>query len=862
MLLYRALLHLYPKSFRAEYGDEILGVIDERRRAAPGIAARITLFVETLSDTGATAARVHADILGQDVRYAVRALRRSPSFAATAILLTAIGIGATTAAVAVADHVLLRPLPYPDADRLVRFWQRDRQAGGRDVLSPGNYRDLAAAARSFESVAAYTPRSANLVGEGAPLRLDGYLATGDLFRVVGRRPALGRGFTPGDDAESAPPVVVLSHGTWRTHFGEDPAIVGRTISLNGTMHAIVGVMPADFMFPDRRAEFWAPLRLEPGAFEDRSDTFLWTVARLGEDRTIAQAESELNAVASELERQFPRENARLGVSVAGLRGTLAGADRLTVIVVAVAALGLLLIACINLAGLLLSRGLSRQRELAVRAAIGAGRERLLRQMLTESSLLAAAGGVLGVLLAIASTPLLARLVPTTLPMAESPSMDWRFVGLAVAATLLTVVAFGVLPARRAAAGSTPDALRETTRTGPGRRTETLRGGLVVAQVAVSVVLVVSVGLLGRALWQVHTRDPGFDPRNVLTLRTALPWPKYGPTAERVAFYDRVLERIRALPGVDSAGYITGLPMIVSTLIWEVQAEGGAALSPRENTVGLRFVTPGYFDAMGIPIRDGRDISPADTRESPFVAVVSESFAERHWPGQRAVGRRFNVAFFDRIVVGIAGDVRVRGLEREAEPQVYMAAPQVPDFGLLASPPKDLAIRTRVPAATLLPAVRRILHDVDPEQPISNVRMLDDVLADQLAPRATQLRVLSGFAAVAMLVASIGLYGLLAFGVSRRVREIGLRMALGATPAAIVGLIVRRGVLLTALGAALGTAGAYAASRWLQALLAGVSPLDPVTYAASLALVIVLALGATIPPALRAARVSPLEATRE
>jgi putative ABC transport system permease protein len=862
MRLYRALLHLYPRSFRAEYGEPMLAVLADRRAAAPGPGSRAALALETTFDTIGNASRVHADMLAQDLRYSLRTLRRSPAFTLTAVLLTAVGIGATTAAVAVADHVLLRPLPYAEPDRLVRFWQEDKQAGSVSVLSPANYLDLAAGTASLESSAAYWPQYANLVGSGAPVRLEGVLSTGDLFKVLGRHAAIGATFTPANEPES---VVVISHRAWATYFAADPGIVGRQITLNGTPHTVMGVMPQDFMFPDRQTEFWAPFRLDatlgPG-FDDRTNLFLSTVARLAAGRSLRQADAELDAIAADLERQFPRENARLTMQTVGLRGNLTPLNRTMIAAVAGAAICLLLIATTNLAGLLLSRGLSRQREMAVRAAIGAGRERLIRQMLTESFVVAAIGGVMGALLAIAGTPLLARLVPTTLPLAETPSVDWRFVGVAAAVAMLTAIAFGILPARRAASGSSPDALRESARTGSGRRTEALRSALVVVQVAVSVLLLVGVGLLAQALWRVQSRDPGFDTRGVLTMRTSLPWPKYASAGARVAFYDRVLGEIRTLPGVEHAGYVTGLPMLVPGGIWEVTAEGGAPLGPRENTVGLRFATPDYFEAMGIPLKEGRGIAASDTAAAPFVAVVSESFAARHWPGTSAIGRRFNVAFFDRTVVGVAGDVRVRGLERQSEPQVYLAPAQVPDGGLLSAPPKDLVVRASVPPATLLPAIRQIIARADPEQPISNVRMLDDVLTEQTAPRSTQLRVLGGFAAIAMLLASIGLYGLLAFAVSKRMREIGLRMALGATPIEMIRMIVMRGVILAGAGAAIGAAAAYGGGRSLEALLAGVSPHDPAVYAAAVAITLTLALIGTLLPAIRASRVSPLEATRD
>jgi predicted permease len=856
---YRALLHLYPKSFQAEYGQEWLLVLADRR-AGCGPLGRLGLAIATLFDTIGNAARAHTDVLQQDVRFAVRTLRRAPAFTLTAVLLTALGIGATTAAVGVADHVLLRPLPFAEPDRLVRVWQQEAGSGGTDVLSPGNYRDLVEASTSFAAVAAYTPRAANLIGAGAPMRLEGYLATGDLFEVLGVAPVVGRAFAEADAHESSPPVVVLAHRTWTTLFQADPDLIGRTLVLDGTARTVIGVMPRDFLFPDRATEYWAPLRFDADEYVDRSNTYLWTVARLKPARTLEQADAELEIVAQELARRFPRENERLGVLIEGLRGTLTEANRTMVAAVVAAAVCLLLIAGTNLAGLLLSRSLSRQREFAVRLAIGAGRERLVRQMLTESFLVALLGGACGVLLAIVSTPLLTRLVPTSLPIAEAPSADLRFVALAAVLSTITALVFGALPVRRSSRGSL-EALKQSSRTGSSRRTELTRAALVVTQVAVSVVLLVSAGLLGQALWRVQARDPGFVADNVLTLRTALPWPKYGPTPVRDTFYQRVLTDVRALPGVEHAGYITGLPMVVSTLIWDTTPEGGAPVDAGLNRVGLRMVTPGYFDALRIPMREGRDVALSDTRDAPFVAVVSESYAKRFWPGQSAIGRRFNVAFFDRTIVGVAADVRVRGLERTSEPQVYLPSPQVPDFWLTNSPPKDLVVRTTGAPLASLPAIRDIIHRADPEQPISHVRLLSDVVDEQTAPRQVQLRVLGAFAAAAVLLAAVGLYGLLAFVVSQRTREIGLRMALGATPASMVALVIKRGSLLAVTGAVVGVAVAYAAARWMESLLAGVRPHDFVVFGLAVGLTVAIAVAGTLLPAVRASRVSPLTATR-
>ena len=862
MWFYRALLRLYPKSFRTECADQILLTYADRRARTRGLFAHLALGIEAMSDTIRNAARVHWDILVQDLRYALRTLRRSPSFAITAVLLAAIGIGATTAAFAIADHVLLRPLPFHEPDRLLRFQGSDRERGGWNDLSPANFRDLVARSTSLASAAAYTGRSANLVGYGAPVRLEGQAATGELFEVLGVTAGIGRSFTREDQLDTAPDVIVLSHAAWRTYFGADAAITSRTLQLNGRPHAVIGVMPEGFMFPDRRTEFWSVLKLPPDSFEDRTDTYLFTVARLKDGATLQQADAELDTIATDLERQFPVENERLSVFTVDLRGFLSPATRTLVMGMAGAALCLLLIASTNLASLLLSRRVSRAREIAVRAAIGAGRERLVRQMLTESLVVAVLGGIVGVGLAVVSTPLLTRLVPTTLPLAEAPSPDIRVMTLAAALTLLTAVAFGVMPARRAAAGADASALRDSGRVGTSRRTEAFRSALVAAQVALSVVLLVSVGLLARALWQVSATDAGFRPAGVLTLRTALPWPQYAITARRDAFYQRVLGDIRALPGVDNAAYITGLPMTMPGGIWGVTPEAPTVTLEDDPGISSRFVTSGFFDTMSIPIREGRDISPADTATSTPAAVVSESFVRQMWPGASGIGRRFRVMGGDRTIVGVVGDIRVRGLERRSEPQMYFPSQQVADNSFINYPPKELVVRSSVPPASLLPAIREIVGRADPEQPISNVRLFDDILDEQTAPRATQARVLGGFAGIAVLLSAIGLYGLLGFSVSQRTREIGLRMALGATPAAMVGLVVKRGLALAAIGAAAGTAAAYAAGRWMESILAGVSPHDVSVFGAAVGVTALLAMAGTLIPALRASRVSPLDATRQ
>jgi predicted permease len=527
-----------------------------------------------------------------------------------------------------------------------------------------------------------------------------------------------------------------------------------------------------------------------------------------------------------------------------------------------AAICVLLIACANLANLLLARGLARQKELAVRAAMGAGRERLVRQLVTESLVLALAGGALGVLVAAAAVPLLARLVPASLPIAQSPSIDLRVLIFAGAISGLTGIGFGVLPAMRACRQSDLSALREGVRAGGGRK-ERLRSALVVAEVTASMVLLVSAGLLVRALWRIQATDPGFRTDGVLTLRTALPMPKYDETARRVAFYNRVLSGVRALPGVSSAAYISFLPMVMRGGIWPVDVDGKAPEVERSgaHTASLRYVTPGFFATMGIPIHRGRDAAESDSMDAPFAAVVSESFVRRYWPDQDPLGRHFKMAFHDRMVVGVVGDIRVRGLERTSEPQVYLPYRQVQDGWLTGYVPKDLVIRSASVAGTLLPAVRQIIRSADAEQPVSDVRTMADIVEDQTASRAAQIRVLGAFAAIAFLLAGVGIHGLLSFAVSRRTQEIGVRIALGARPGEIVKMIVRQGALLAGAGVLPGVVLAYAAGRAMEGLLAGVQPADAATFASAIGLCVLMTVFGSFVPALRAVRIDPIQAIR-
>jgi predicted permease len=857
--VYRALLRIYPASFRNEYGDEMCAVFERRRRDAAGAAQTAALWVGAVGDVASNALRAHGDLLRQDLAFTVRTLGRSPGFAVTAVAVAALGVGATTAAFSITDHVLVRPLPFARPDSLVRLWQ-DQGGYGHTELSPANYRDWKRMAGSFEEMGAFGGQAYNLAGAGEPERVDGQWLTFEVLRMLGVPPALGRVFGPEDGVPGAPGSLVLGHRLWQARFGGDPGVLGRQVLVDGAPHLVVGVMPRGFHFPSREAGFWVAKTFVEADFASRSDHYIYAIGRLKDGVSVEQARAEMRLVAAQLERAFPNDNARTGATVDGFRDGLTPQARLLPLALLGAAACILLIACTNLTSLLLARAMVRRKELAVRTALGAGRERLVRQLLTESLLLAAVGGVLGVLLAATAAPVLGRLVPQSLPIAESAPMDLRVLVFALGLTAANGIGFGVLPALRAG-GAGVGGLQEGPRAGVGGRRERGRAALVVAEVTASVVLLVCCGLLLRALWRVQDVDPGFRADGVLTLRTALPQPRYANTADRARFYAGVLDGVRALPGVSEAGYVSALPMVMRGGIWPAIVPGEAHEPGATPKAALRFVTPGFLAALGIPLRSGRDIRESDTREAPSVAVVSASFAARHWPGQDAIGRRFQFGLAERTVVGVVGDVRFRGLERASEPQVYLSHQQVADRSIIGYTPKDLAVQAAGDPLALLPSIRAIVRKVDPQQPVSGVRLLSEIVGEETAPRRTQVRVLSAFAAVAFFLAAIGLHGLLSFAVTSRRQEIGVRIALGAGSADILSMVLRQALRMAAWGLALGLVLAYTAGRGMEGLLAGVRPADAATFAAAAGLAALMTLAGSLLPAVRAVRVNPLEVIR-
>ena len=863
MRIYNLLLRVYPASFRNEYGEEMRAVFARRRRDAAGPLGAGVLGLQTIAEVLGNAALVHWDLLRQDLSYTARMLRRAPGFAVTAVLIVALGIGATTAAFSVTDFVLIRPLPFPNADRLVKVWERTGSYG-RLELSPANYRDWKQASTVFESLGSYHGLAANLLSSGEPMRVEGAAVSADLLSTLGVQPLIGRPFADSDDRGGAAGTTLLSYRLWQTQFGGDAGVIGQNVVLDDEPYTVIGVMPREFRFPSSNALLWTPLRFTEENYVDRGDNWLSAVGRVRAGATLQQVRAEMDVVAARSRQQYPSENANVGAAVYRLSDEVSEQSKLLLEALCGAAACVLLIACANLANLLLARALGRRRELAVRTAMGAGRERMVRQLMTESLLLAGIGGALGVMVALSAVPLLNRLVPATLPIASTPSVDVRVLLFAMVLTALTGIAFGLAPVLRVGGEADLGGLREGSRSGGGQK-EGVRSALVVVEIVASVVLLVSAGLLVRALLTVQARNPGFRSEGVLTLQTPLPIPKFGRVSTRDAFYTRVVSDVRALPGVTNAAFVSSLPLgTMRGGIWGVSLDGQPAKREDNQTAFLRYVTPGYFATLGIPIRSGRDVSDADGQDRQFVAVVSESFVKRYWPKEdppSILGRHFTFAFGERVVAGVVGDVRLRGLERESEPQVYLPFKQVADNAIIGYIPRAFVVRTTPPPETLAPPVRAIIRQIEPTLPVSDVSTLLDVVDRDTASRAAQLRVLGAFAAMAFVLAGIGIHSLLSFSVSQRAQEIGVRMALGAQSGDILRMVVRRSLLLALAGVIPGMALAYVAGRSMEALLAGVKPTDAPTMFAAVGLSTLMTIVGSVMPTLRALRVDPISALR-
>jgi putative ABC transport system permease protein len=801
------------------------------------------------------------DTLLKDLRYAVRSLRGKPGFTAIAVATLALGIGGSTAIFSLTSAVLLARPPLRDPDRLVTIWENASKMGfPRNDLSPATYAALRDQARSFEGLAAVAEEAFTLTGDGEPQKVEARRVPASFFGVLGVAPALGRAIGPDDDRPGAPHVAVISHGLWQRRFGGDGGIIGRDVLLSGDKYTVIGVMPREFQFIESYVALWVPAAFEAEELAKRAH-YLTVVGRLRPGVTVAAAEADVQPIAARVSQRFGAEV--VPTYVLPLREQLVGGARQPLVVLALAITFVLLITCANVAGLLLARTAARGREIAVRSALGATRTRIVRQLLTESLVLAAIGGALALLVASFALSSLQPLVPPGLVLDVHPTLDARALAVALVLSTATGLLFGLAPALQATRGDLNVSLRQGGRgmTGAGHRR--LRSALVVGELAATLMLLVGAGLLGQTLYRLRYADLGLRPERLLTVRTALPLgTKYGEASRRAAFYEDVLDRVRRIPGVVSAGYSTSVP-----LEWKGGTNGFVPDGPvdpnRTYDANHRQVSTDYLRTMGIPLRRGRFFERTDGERTPPVAIVNETMARQFWPGVDAVGKRFRTGDDASpwiTIVGVVGDVRQMGLDAPVKAEMYFPYAQVDGQPWFA--PRDLVVRSAaVEPMSLLPAVKGAIHAVDPEQAVANVRTFDEVLDEEVVQRRLGASLVAAFAALALLLASLGVYGVLSYFVVQHTSEIGVRLALGASRRDILSLVLGKGMVLAVSGVALGVLGALALTRLVSSLLYGVGAADPATFAAAAGLLASLALLACYLPARRAIKVDPMVAIR-
>ena len=802
------------------------------------------------------------ETLLNDIRYGIRSLARHPGFTTVAVITLALGIGANTAIFSVVNAVLLRPLPFAEPEQIIWLWDTQPQLPTAPA-SVADFVDWKAQNRSFEPLAAF--QSGNMFfdagygTEDVPVGL----VTPEIFSLFRVSPILGRTFT-NEETMPGPPsrLAVLSYSTWQNKFGSDPNVVGRTIQLSGTTHTIIGVMQAGFSFPER-AQLWRPFPIDPNQL-DRGPHYLSVVGRLKRDVTQAQAQADLSAIAARLAQQYPDQIAGHGVKLEPLTDVVVG-DIGSALYVLLAAVGfVLLIACANLANLMLARVGVRQKEIAVRSALGARRLRIVRQLLTESIMLAMVGGVAGLLLAIWAVSWLVSLAPDAIPRLNEIGVDPRVAGFTLLLSLATGVLFGLAPALQVSRPDLTDALKETGRTTVGLRGSWLRGALVMSEVGLSLVLLVGAGLMIRSFAKLNQVDPGFTPERVLTLGVALLPSKY-PKDEQVAtFYSQILERAAATPGVESAGAISNLPLSGSNTSDYFTIEGRPAIAKEaEPMAEYRVVTPRYFESMGIPLMAGRDFAATDTKQSPNVVVINDAFARRHFTGENPLGHRIKLQNQERdplMIVGVVGNVRDFGLDELPAPTAYVPFLQDP---LSKSYERSMTIvaRSKSDPGAIAASLRAELTSMDKSLPVYALKPMTEYLRDSLSRRRFNMVLLTAFSGLALALAAIGIYGVISYGVAQRTREMGIRMALGAQSRDVVKLVLRQAMLMTLGGVAIGLLASFALTRLMRSLVFSVSVTDPLTFAVIALLLIFVSLLACLIPARRATKVDPLVALR-
>jgi putative ABC transport system permease protein len=804
------------------------------------------------------------ETIWQDIKYAARALRKSPGFTFFAVTVLALSIAANTAIFSIADAVLLRPLPYRAAEQLVKVWEDGSSYGfPRDTPAPGNFSDWKTRNHAFADMAAYSWDDLNFTGDGNPEQLSADEVSANLFSVLGVSAALGRDFRPDDNILGAAGVAILSQGLWLRRFGGNPEIIGQEIRLDGEKCTVIGVMPHGFLFPDRRTELWVPWRFTKEKLADHGSHFLNVIARLRPGVSLQTANADLATIAKQLEQEHPDSNAKIGAFAAPLREELTGDMRPAILVLFGAVCFVLLIACANIANLLLARASGKRRELALRLTLGASRLRIMGQMLTESLLLATIAGSIGLALSVWATQFLSSLIPAGIaPLPGSP-LNSRVLLFTAAVSLLTGILFGVIPALRVSSLNLATSLKDGgSRSGVGSGGQRLRDVLVVSEVALAIVLLTGAVLMIRSFENLAHLDTGFRPDHVLVLRSPIQMKRYDTQARRTAFYDQVLEKVEHLPGVVAAGYTTWIPLTNEGGATGITIEGHPEPAPGQMPIpNARIVSRNYISALRMKLIEGRLFGESDGSGTQLVALINQTLARNLWPGDDPVGKRFKRGAFRAdapwiTIVGIVGDVHQAGPAAPARAEMYLPYRQQEFF-----PPDYLAVRTSGEPLLLAESVRQQIWSVDKQQPVAEVMPLERLVGENLAPRRMQASLLGGFAGLALLLASIGIYAVLSFVVTQRTQEIGVRMALGAHSRDVLRMVFSHGLKLFAVGAVLGLAAALALSRTMGYLLYGVSASDPLSFlTVTVALGLVTLLACYI-PARRAMRVDPLVALR-
>jgi putative ABC transport system permease protein len=843
-------------------------------------AARVELGgIEQVKEQSREArAGASVDSLLQDLQYGARMLRKNPGFSVIAILTLALGIGASTAVFSLVNAVLLKPLPYPNSQQIVFPW-RQPPAGlnvGYNEMPWGrpDFLFFARECESFQSVGAFKSDSFNLTGAGDATRLDGLRASAGFFPSLGISPFMGRTFTAEEDQIGHEHEVVLSYSLWRDRFGSETQILGRVLHLNSESYTVIGVMPQGFVFPraeempngfpfPRATQLWVPLALVPGPIIPGEDSELAVIGRLQPGITPAQAQSEMKVMSKRLEDFFPGGKGWFGTKVTSLQGQIAGDMRRPLLLILGAVGVVLLIACSNVAGLLLSRSLARTKEFTLRAALGAGKWRLMRQLLTEALILATIGGIAGILIAKVAVHFVKFFAPTNIPRLSEVSLDIRVVLFALAITFVTGILFGLAPAIAGSRDNLAESLKEGgQRSGSSPVGAKLRNLLLISEVAFALVLVISAGLLTRTFLRLLSVDPGFNPTRALTFELTLPATKYTDQPEIVALYQRALQSIRSLPGVDSAGITATTPLGGATESTSIRLPDHPSQDPKARAFSnYTMISPGYFAAAGTPLLRGRDFLESDTADALPVTIINSAMAKKFWPGQDAIGQQVAPAskkYPAATIVGIVADVKRLSLREDPAPEMYVPYNQKVWPSLLTM---DVILRTKVDPASLTDDVRNALRSVDPDLPLAKIATLSTIVDDSMTLPRFAMLVLGSFAGVALLLASVGLYGVISYFVGQRTREIGVRVALGARPRDVFGMVLGQGARLAAIGIALGLLAALAATRMMVSFLYRVQPIDPLTFAALPFVLLFIALLACYVPARRAMRVDPLVALR-